>query len=40
MRRVLKKIIAGESDLGDTSTLVNPDIAEELKRIIGEEAKK
>ena len=40
MRRVLKKIIAGESDLGDTSTLVNPDIAEELKKIIGEEAKK
>jgi len=37
MRRVLKKIIAGESDLGDISTLVNPDIAEELKKIIGEE---
>jgi acetyl-CoA synthetase len=33
MRRVLKKIIAGE-DLGDISTLVNPDVVEKLKTII------
>ncbi|MSP34004.1 MAG: acetate--CoA ligase [Rickettsiales bacterium] len=39
MRRVLKKIIAGESDLGDISTLVNPEIVEELKKMIGKEAK-
>ncbi len=32
MRRILKKIIAGEQDLGDISTLVNPDIIEHLKK--------
>ncbi|MBU6140464.1 MAG: acetate--CoA ligase [Proteobacteria bacterium] len=31
MRRVLKKIIVGEEDLGDLSTLVNPDVVEQLK---------
>ncbi len=33
MRRVLKKLISGE-DLGDVSTLVNPDVVEKLKVII------
>jgi len=33
MRRVLKKIIAGEEDLGDVSTLVNPDVVEQLKKL-------
>ncbi|MBM3579305.1 MAG: acetate--CoA ligase [Alphaproteobacteria bacterium] len=33
MRRVLKKIVSGEKDLGDTSTLVNPDVVVELKRL-------
>ena len=33
MRRVLKKIIAKE-DLGDISTLVNPDVVEKLKMMI------
>ncbi len=33
MRRVLKKLIAGE-DLGDVSTLVNPDVVKNLKTII------
>jgi hypothetical protein len=33
MRRVLKKLIAHE-DLGDISTLVNPDVVEKLKMII------
>ncbi len=32
MRRILKKIIAGEEDLGDISTLVNPDVVEHLKK--------
>jgi acetyl-CoA synthetase len=31
MRRILKKIIAGEKDLGDISTLVNPDIVKQLQ---------
>ncbi len=31
MRRILKKIIAGEEDLGDISTLVNPDVVGQLK---------
>ncbi len=31
MRRILKKIIAGEEELGDISTLVNPDIVQQLK---------
>ena len=31
MRRILKKVASGEiSDLGDTSTLLNPEIVEEL----------
>jgi acetyl-CoA synthetase len=34
MRRVLKKLINGEEDLGDVSTLVNPDVVESLKRLI------
>lgn len=33
MRRILKKIIAKEEDLGDTSTLVNPDIINYLKNL-------
>lgn len=33
MRRILKKIIANEEDLGDTSTLVNPDIINYLKNL-------
>ena len=32
MRRILKKIIAKDNDFGDISTLVNPDIVEELKK--------
>ena len=31
MRRILRKIAAGESDFGDTSTLLNPEIVEEIK---------
>ncbi len=33
MRRILKKIIAGEEDLGDISTLVNPDVVQQLKNL-------
>lgn len=33
MRRVLKKIIADEEDLGDVSTLVNPEIVNNLKNL-------
>lgn len=33
MRRILKKILAGEEDMGDTSTLVNPDVVEQLKKL-------
>jgi len=33
MRRILRKIAAGESDsLGDTSTLLNPEVIEEIKK--------
>ena len=32
MRRILRKIAAGESDnLGDTSTLLDPTVVEEIK---------
>ncbi|PSR12104.1 MAG: acetyl-coenzyme A synthetase, partial [Bacteroidetes bacterium] len=32
MRRILRKIAAGDtSNLGDTSTLLNPEIVEEIK---------
>ena len=34
MRRVLKKLINGDDDLGDVSTLVNPDVVDDLKRLI------
>jgi len=34
MRRILKKIILGEKDLGDISTLVNPEIVEEVKNLV------
>lgn len=34
MRRILKKIIAGEEELGDISTLVNPDIIQQIKDLI------
>lgn len=33
MRRILKKIIAGEEELGDISTLVNPDTISQLKNL-------
>lgn len=33
MRRILKKIVAGEEDLGDISTLVNPEAVEQLKNL-------
>jgi acetyl-CoA synthetase len=32
MRRILRKIAEGETDLGDTSTLLNPTIAEEIRK--------
>jgi acetyl-CoA synthetase len=33
MRRILRKLTAGEHDqLGDISTLLNPEIVEEIKR--------
>jgi len=31
MRRILRKIASGESDFGDTSTLLNPEIVEDIK---------
>lgn len=34
MRRILKKIIAGEKDLGDTSTLVNPETVNQLQNYV------
>ena len=34
MRRILKKIIAGEKDFGDVSTLVNPDVVKSLTESI------
>jgi len=34
MRRILKKIIAQENDLGDISTLINPEIVDVLSKII------
>lgn len=33
MRRILKKILAKEEDLGDISTLVNPEVIEQLKNL-------
>jgi acetyl-CoA synthetase len=30
MRRILKKIAAGETDLGDTSTLADPSVVDDL----------
>ncbi|MBP7709685.1 MAG: acetate--CoA ligase [Rickettsiales bacterium] len=33
MRRILKKIVAGEEDLGDISTLVNPEVVQHLKNL-------
>jgi acetyl-CoA synthetase len=30
MRRILKKIVAGDKDFGDVSTLVNPDVVNQL----------
>lgn len=35
MRRILKKLVAGESDLGDISTLVNPETVEVLRNLVG-----
>ena len=34
MRRILKKILVGDEDLGDTSTLLNPDIVNQIQKII------
>lgn len=34
MRRILKKLLAKEKDMGDISTLVNPDVVKELETII------
>jgi acetyl-CoA synthetase len=35
MRRVLRKIMEGEADkIGDTSTLLNPEVVEDLKKLI------
>jgi acetyl-CoA synthetase len=34
MRRILKKLVAGEEDLGDISTLFNPDSIDSLKKLI------
>jgi acetyl-CoA synthetase len=34
MRRILKKLVAGEEDLGDISTLVNPEVVEDLRKLI------
>ena len=31
MRRILRKIASGEADFGDTSTLLNPEIVEDIK---------
>ncbi len=33
MRRIIKKIVAGEKDLGDVATLVNPEVIEQLKKL-------
>jgi len=33
MRRILKKIVGGESDFGDVSTLVNPEVVAKLQEI-------
>jgi acetyl-CoA synthetase len=38
MRRILKKLIANDTDLGDTSTLVNPNIIAELNLLIKQNA--
>jgi acetyl-CoA synthetase len=32
MRRILRKIASGESDFGDISTLLNPEIVEEIRK--------
>jgi len=34
MRRLLKDIVAGKDDLGNTSTLINPEMIEELRKSI------
>jgi acetyl-CoA synthetase len=34
MRRILKKLLANESDLGDISTLLNPEIVAEIKKML------
>jgi len=36
MRRILRKIASNDvSNLGDISTLLNPDVVEQIKKIIG-----
>ncbi len=32
MRRILRKIAEGETDFGDISTLLDPAVAEEIKK--------
>lgn len=40
MRRILRKIVAGESDsLGDTSTLADPSVVDALIALVDEEKK-
>ena len=34
MRRILKKLLTGEKDLGDTSTLANPETIKKIKAVI------
>ena len=34
MRRILKKLLVGEKDLGDTSTLANPETIKKIKAVI------
>ena len=35
MRRILKKIAAGKAkELGDTSTLLDPNVVEDIKRLV------
>ncbi len=35
MRRILKKIVIKDENLGDISTLANPQVVEEIKKIVG-----
>jgi acetyl-CoA synthetase len=38
MRRILRKIVAGEGDqLGDLSTLADPSVVENIKKVVAED---